>query len=461
MRERGVVGTIRLHPPIGAEHMSSLIEFMRRGGHRLATHRAPLAVVVVATGWLCLGTSSAWADMVIDTTACAATGAAELSATPNTSNDWGAQFVAPTGYLTSFAADVAADGDQPVTLALYGADSSGPIGGPLWTAPATIDSTGSTSTYAVQTFTVDHPVTPGNSYVFALVPGPATANAWWATDSSGAGSGACYPGPVVSGNGTGGWFPPLTYESFVYKADFGTPAPPAVSPGAISFPSQLESTIGAVQTVTINSPGDVPVTLGQLNVTGSDPADFVVVADQCSVQTLTSGQTCTVGVRFAPQAAGAATRTATLNIPYGQGPTPPTGAGNPPVGVVTVSLSGPVTSAPAAPVPGGSPVGGQGASTSKIELVTCKQTTKTVTSGGHSRRVAMEQCTTESVSAPVVLPSGSGVIATLSRGGVVDASGRGSSARVELIAHRTLKRGTYVLSERRGRTTTRLQVTLA
>lgn len=308
---------------------------------------------------------------------------------------------------------------------------------------------------------------------------------WWALD--GASSGPCYPGPVVSGYAQPQtWFPPLTYESFSYKADFGTPAPPAPNPTAVSFPGQLENTIGAAQTVTISSPGDVPLTLGHLSVTGASDGDFIVVADQCSDQSLAAAQSCTVGIRFAPQDTGGATRSATLNIPYADGLVPPTGAGNAPVGVVSTALSGTATSMPAVPGAGGSGAtgstgtgsggsgsggsgsggsgsggSGSGSNTHKVELVTCKLLTRTVTVHGHAGRVTIEQCTTKLVSTPVVFPTGSSVSATLSRGGVVYASGRGSSARAELTASRALKRGTYVLTERHGRTTTRVQVAIA
>jgi len=460
--------------------MSSLIEFVRGRGHRFATRRAPLVAIVVAGSWLCLGASSALADTFIDTSGCAADGAGELSAPPNSQNDWGAEFVAPTGYIKSFAPDLASDGNQAVTLALYNGNSSGPVGLPVWSAPATVDSTGSSSTFALQTFTVDQPVTPGNTYVFALLSGTPTATAWWAVD--GASSGPCYPGPVVSGYAQPQtWFPPLTYESFVYKADFGTPAPPTSTPTTVSFPAQLEGTIGSVQTVTISSSGDVPVTLGQLALTGADAGDFILAADQCSDQSLAAAQSCTVGIRFAPQATGGATRTATLNVPYGDGLVPPTGAGNPPLGTVTTALSGTAMPMPTPPVtvPGTTPGSGAGGTTGtgvttgaggtpgttggsrKVELVTCKLLTRTVTVHGHTRRVTTEQCTAKLVSTPVVFGSGSNVAATLSRGGAVYASGRGTSTRVELTVTRTLKRGTYVLTERRGRTTTHLQVTIA
>lgn len=177
--------------------MSSLIEFASRLGNRRPGPRALLGAVVVAT-WLGLGTSAAWADTVIDTTGCAIDGRAELSGTPNSPYQLGAEFVAAAGYLTTFAANLASDNPQAVTVALYNANSTGPVGAPLWTAPATVDSTGSATTFALQTFTIDQPVTAGNTYVLALISATPTANTWWSVDSSGAGSGACYPGPAWS-----------------------------------------------------------------------------------------------------------------------------------------------------------------------------------------------------------------------------------------------------------------------
>ncbi len=444
--------------------MSSVIRFASKLGHGWPARRASLAAVVIAAGWLCLGPTSAWADSVIDTAGCTINGRAELSGTPNSPNQLGAEFVAPAGYLTTFAANLASDNPQAVTLALYNANSAGPVGPPLWTAPATVDSTGSQTTFALQTFTIDQPVTPGNAYVLGLISATPTANTWWSTDNSGAGSGACYPGPVNDGYAGQAWFPPLTYEAFSFKADFGTPAPPVATPAAVSFPSQLESTIGAVQTVTINSAGDIPVSLGQLSVTGANAADFIVVADQCSTQSLTTAQSCTVGVRFAPQTAGGGTRTATLNIPYANGSTAPIG-GNSPVGVLTAPLSGTATSTPstagtAGTAGTGTSESGSSGTTTKNELVTCKPTTKTVAVDGHNRRVSTEQCTTKLVTAPVVFPSGSDVTATLSRSSVVYATGRGNNSRVELSARRTIEPGHYVLALRRGRSTTRVQVTI-
>jgi hypothetical protein len=168
-----------------------------------------LAVLVaVGAGWG--GSAAAWGDTLIDTTGCLTNGSAQVSGTPNNANEVGNILVAPTGYLKTFAANLAADGNQPVTLALYNANTSGPVGAALWTQPATINSTGSTSMYALQTFTVDQPLITGQTYAFALISGAPAANTWWANGQPGTTSGACYPGPLIDGYAGMSWFAPLT-----------------------------------------------------------------------------------------------------------------------------------------------------------------------------------------------------------------------------------------------------------
>ena len=129
------------HPLTGARY-EQRDQICIEAGTGRATRRASLAAVVLAAGWLCLGAASAWADSVIDTTGCTIDGRAELSGTPSSPNQLGAEFVA-------------SDNPQAVTLSLYNANSTGPVGPPLWTAPATVDSTGSPTTFALQTFTID------------------------------------------------------------------------------------------------------------------------------------------------------------------------------------------------------------------------------------------------------------------------------------------------------------------
>jgi len=426
-------------------------------------------LLAVGAGWC--GSAPAWGDTLIDTTGCYTNGSAQVSGTPNNANEVGNIFVAPTGYLKTFAANLAADGNQPVTLALYNANSSGPVGSALWTQPATIDGTGSASTYALQTFIVDQPLITGQTYAFALISGAPAANAWWASGQPGTTSGACYPGPLIDGYAGMNWFPPLTNSVSSFRADFETAQAPTVNPSPVAFVAAPAGTIGDAQTITITSPGQVAITLGQLDVSGSDGDDFVVVGDHCSGQTLTQGATCTVGVRFAPQATGPAARTAILTVPYIDGSSPPAGAASPPSGTVTDPLSGtaePVPASAGAIVGATGPAGvtgptgatGPAGRDGRIELVTCKAVTRTVKVRGRRRRVTTEQCTARLVSGTVSFTVGAQDVATLSRSGAVYAIGRVAGTRVVLQARDTIRPGRYVLTERRGRSTTRREVTI-
>jgi hypothetical protein len=310
----------------------------------------------------------------------------------------------------------------------------------------------------LQSFAVNQPVTAGHTYMFALISGTPTANVWWANGQPAAGS-ACNPGPADSGYAGGQWLGTLPNDVFSFRADFATPLPPAASPSPVTFPGQPADTIGPAQTVTISSPGEVTTTVGQLSVAGANGSDFVVVADQCSGQTLTAGQSCTVGLRIAPQAGATAARAGTLKIPYAYGGTPPAGADNPPAGVVTDALSG-----TAEPVPAGTsgtpgPPGPAGAD-GRIELVTCTTVTKTVRIHGHRKRVTDEQCSTKLVSGTVKFTISARTVATLSHSGIVYASGWVSGPQVTLAARRAITPGRYTLSEHRGRVTTRRQVSV-
>lgn len=425
--------------------------------------RGPLVALIVAIGWLWAG-SSAWADTLIDTTACATNGAAEVSspAGPLEQNEWGNIFAAPTGYLKTFTADLAADGNQAVTLALYNANDTGPFRPAVWSGPATIQSTGSASTFAPQTFTVNQPLNPNQSYAFTIASGTPVATTWWASGSPTPGS-ACAPGAVVDRSvGQQNWFAPLANQSFSFKADFLTPSPPVASPSPVSFPGQTAGTIGDVQTVTISSPGQVTITLGQLRPSGQNGSDFVIVEDQCSGQTVAPAASCTVGVRFAPQGTGSAARTGTLDIPYTDGTSPPAGAANPPLGVVTDSLSGmeePASAGPAGPAGPPGPAGRAGAN-GKIELVTCTKVTNTVKVHGHMERVSQQDCTTKLVSGPVKFTTSGTTSATITRAGVVYATGYLSGSRLVLVTRRATRPGRYLLTEHRRQVTTHQEVTI-
>ncbi len=80
---------------------------------------------------------------------------------------------------------------------------------------------------------------------------------------------------------------------------FGTPG--AIPQGAVSAP----------QTVTITNDGAAPLVVDGFDFTGANPGDYFTGQDTCSAP-VARGDTCTVAVRFAPQAQG--TRTATLAV---------------------------------------------------------------------------------------------------------------------------------------------------
>lgn len=197
------------------------------------------------------------------------------------------------------------------------------------------------------------------------------------------------------------------------------------------------------------------------------------------------GATCTIGVRFAPQSTGPAARTGTLEIPYADGSNPPTGAANPPFGVATASLSGatePVPASagltgptgatgPAGPIgPAGTtgPVGpsgrpgpaGPAGTQGQIDLVTCTRTTTIVTINRHRQTVSRQRCTSKLVSAPVTFTVANGTAVTLSRAGIVYASGRAAGRRIVLAAHRAVRPGRYTLTLRRGAQRRRQDVTV-
>ncbi|HET9101709.1 MAG TPA: choice-of-anchor D domain-containing protein [Solirubrobacteraceae bacterium] len=106
----------------------------------------------------------------------------------------------------------------------------------------------------------------------------------------------------------------------------------ALSPSSLAFSSQAVSTLSGSQRVTIENVGDAPLQFAGFTVSGPNPDDFFTTADSCALvrDKLSPAQSCSVDVRFAPQAIGA--RTAILS--------PVTDANVDPSGDTAVSLSG-------------------------------------------------------------------------------------------------------------------------
>lgn len=67
------------------------------------------------------------------------------------------------------------------------------------------------------------------------------------------------------------------------------------------------------QTVTVTNSGGAPLILGELSLGGTDAAEFEVLSDECSSETLPVGESCVVEVSLTPLAVGS--RTAAFVIP--------------------------------------------------------------------------------------------------------------------------------------------------
>jgi len=76
----------------------------------------------------------------------------------------------------------------------------------------------------------------------------------------------------------------------------------------------------APQTLTAQILGQASATFGTLSLKGADPGDYELQSDSCSGQTVPAGQHCQVSVVFKPVHSGS--RTATLNLPNNDGPSP-------------------------------------------------------------------------------------------------------------------------------------------
>ena len=111
----------------------------------------------------------------------------------------------------------------------------------------------------------------------------------------------------------------------------------SVAPAPKDFGStQVGTPTGATQFTVTNAGPGTSGTFAAATLSGANASEFGITADTCMGQTLGSGLTCTVSVRFAPTSAGA--KTATLNV---------TGT---PGGTSSSALSGTGTS-PAPPPP--------------------------------------------------------------------------------------------------------------
>lgn len=99
-----------------------------------------------------------------------------------------------------------------------------------------------------------------------------------------------------------------TAASVVLSGTGAAPASIQVSPGSISFSATGVGQSSSPTTITVTNPGTVD-SVSSLTLTA--PAGFTLVNNTCAA-TLAAGTSCTVGVEFAPQSAGAASGSLTV-----------------------------------------------------------------------------------------------------------------------------------------------------
>jgi hypothetical protein len=198
----------------------------------------------------------------------------------------------------------------------------------------------------------------------------------------------------------------------------------------LSFGTQAQSTISAPKSVTITNTGPGTLDVSGLTFTGWDPQDHLVTSNGC-MGPVVSGDSCTVGVNFAPQELGAGS--ASLQI-----------ATNDPNSPASVSVSGTGGQLPQGPAGQTGPTGATGPRgvAGKIELVVCKPI-------GKAKR---QKCTAKLVSGRVKFTTNTAQErARVSRAGALYATGyavptaRGHWTLV-LTRRRNLRPGRYTLT---------------
>ncbi len=217
---------------------------------------------------------------------------------------------------------------------------------------------------------------------------------------------------------------------------------------SIAFPAaQPQGVASAARTLTVTNDGSAPLVVSAVELGGADPADYHLVVG-CQEQ-VAPGASCAVAIRFAPQALGPSSATLTLV----------TNAVAAPAAVALSGTGGALPAGPAGPA-GATGASGPAGTSGAVELVRCHTVTRTVTRHHRKVRVAQQQCSTKTVTGTAKFTTTAAAEhATLSRGGVLFASGgSGASGVLVLRERRALAPGTYVLTLRTRRGT-RVQTT--
>jgi hypothetical protein len=244
--------------------------------------------------------------------------------------------------------------------------------------------------------------------------------------------------------------------SVLLNAASADPSPTSLSFGSAGSPVP-QGTVSPPQSVTVTNNGSAPLVVLGFATSGTNPDDFFTSTDSCGGQ-IAPGSSCTVKVRFAPQAQGS--RSATLSI-LSNAPTSTT--------VALSGTAGPLPQGPAGATGATGVTGASGATgatgprgkSGQIELVTCKVVTVKV----KGKKVKRNKCTTKLVSGTVKFTTSSVVRrASLTRDGVLYATGVVTKNGLNLHALRRVRAGRYTLTLRyrqgHRQVTTRSQITI-
>ena len=96
----------------------------------------------------------------------------------------------------------------------------------------------------------------------------------------------------------------------------------SLSPTTLSFGSQKHKTTSSARTITLSNPGSATLSITGITITGTDPGDFSQT-NTCGTS-VAAGKSCTISVKFTPQATGA--RSASLSIKDNAAGSPQTAA---------------------------------------------------------------------------------------------------------------------------------------
>lgn len=95
----------------------------------------------------------------------------------------------------------------------------------------------------------------------------------------------------------------------------------SVSSSSLDFDPRAVGSIGPTRTLTVTNTGSAdPLNVGGVRRSGADPDDFMVNADDCTTGPIPTGESCRIGARFAPEAAGPRTATLTISSDAAGGP---------------------------------------------------------------------------------------------------------------------------------------------